>query len=355
MSAMAVNKVVYGTTVLVDLTEDTVTADKLLKGETAHDASGEPITGTMEAGIDTSDATATAGDIAKDKTAYVDGEKITGSLYVVPGAMTYSGLIPSLSVSGGQDEISFSKTFDDSRILKQGNTLSFNGYARNFGDATAEDVAEGKTFTSAAGLKVTGTAKSSTPALQSKSVTPSESVQTVTPDDGYDGLDSVEVGAIASDYVGSGVPRQGAQTITPGTSDQKIASGKYLTGDQTIKGDANLIAGNIKKGVSIFGVAGSFEGSGGGGSSDNNCEAYHITSASAVLSFKGTGTNKVWGYGYQSGGYTGTHYSFVGDGYYSGSWGTPSKTSKTFTLNANGTLNGLPSMSACDLLVTIGV
>ena len=48
MSAMAVNKVIYGTTVLVDLTEDTVTADKLLKGATAHDASGEPITGTLK-------------------------------------------------------------------------------------------------------------------------------------------------------------------------------------------------------------------------------------------------------------------------------------------------------------------
>ena len=357
MSVMAVNKVVYGTTVLVDLTEDTVTPDKLLKGETAHNAAGEPVTGTMEAGIDTSDATATAGDIAEGKTAYVDGEKITGSLYVVPGSMTYSGLIPSLSVSGGQDEISFSKTFDDSRILKQGNTLHFNGYAKNFGDATAEDVAEGKTFTSAAGLKVTGTAKSSTPALQSKSVTPSESGQTVTPDDGYDGLDSVEVGAIASDYVGSGVPRQGAQTITPGTSDQKIASGKYLNGDQTIKGDANLVAGNIKSGVSIFGVAGSFEGSGGGGgSSDNNCEAYHITSASAKLNFKGTGTVKVWGYGTATSGYSTSVYAFVGDGYYkSAAWGSPTKTSASFSVNADGTLNGLPSMSACNLLVTIGV
>ena len=43
---MAVNKVVYGTTVLVDLTKDTVTADKLLKGATAHNAAGELITGT---------------------------------------------------------------------------------------------------------------------------------------------------------------------------------------------------------------------------------------------------------------------------------------------------------------------
>lgn len=45
---MAVNKVVYGTTVLVDLTEDTVTADKLAKGITAHDKVGNLITGTME-------------------------------------------------------------------------------------------------------------------------------------------------------------------------------------------------------------------------------------------------------------------------------------------------------------------
>lgn len=50
---------------------------------------------------------------------------------------------------------------------------------------------------------------------------------------------------------------QAAQTIIPGTSNKTIASGKYLTGTQTIKGDSNLKAENIKKGVSIFGVAGS--------------------------------------------------------------------------------------------------
>lgn len=47
MIDMAVNKVVYGHTVLVDLTEDTVSADKLLNGDTAHDASGDLIIGTM--------------------------------------------------------------------------------------------------------------------------------------------------------------------------------------------------------------------------------------------------------------------------------------------------------------------
>ena len=44
---MAVNKVVFGHTVLVDLTEDTVTAGKLLNGVTAHDSTGAQVHGTM--------------------------------------------------------------------------------------------------------------------------------------------------------------------------------------------------------------------------------------------------------------------------------------------------------------------
>lgn len=53
---------------------------------------------------------------------------------------------------------------------------------------------------------------------------------------------------------------QAAQTITPTATDQTIASGKYLTGTQTIKGDSNLVAANIALGTTIFGVAGSFAG-----------------------------------------------------------------------------------------------
>lgn len=135
------------------------------------------------------------------------------------------------------------------------------------------------------------------PKLQAKSATPSESAQTVKPDSGYDGLSQVSVGAISKTYVGSGVTKQAAKTITPSTSsqtavasgvyttgtvtvaaipssyvkptatkaattytpstsNQTIAAGTYCSGAQTIKGDANLVAGNIKSGVSIFGVAG---------------------------------------------------------------------------------------------------
>ena len=49
---------------------------------------------------------------------------------------------------------------------------------------------------------------------------------------------------------------QAAQTIIPSTTAQTIASGQYLTGTQTIAGDANLIPSNIKRGVSIFNVTG---------------------------------------------------------------------------------------------------
>ena len=71
-------------------------------------------------------------------------------------------------------------------------------------------------------------------------------------------------------YVSSGakaatkqLSTKSATTYTPSTSNQTISSGYYLTGTQTIKGDSNLVASNIKSGVSIFGVSGSYSGSNG--------------------------------------------------------------------------------------------
>lgn len=92
--------------------------------------------------------------------------------------------------------------------------------------------------------------------MQEKAVTPSESQQVITPDDTYDGLSKVTVGAISKTHVGSGVTKKSAATYTPGTSNQTIGANQYLSGAQTIKGDSNLVAGNIRSGVSIFGVTG---------------------------------------------------------------------------------------------------
>ena len=103
-------------------------------------------------------------------------------------------------------------------------------------------------------------------------------------------------------------------------------------------------------------ITGTME-AGSGGSSDNNCEAYHIKSASEKLNFTTTGTVKVWGCGSKRSNYLTTLYAFVGDGYYvSSPYNTPSKTNATFSIASDGTLRGLPSeVSEIDLLVTIGV
>lgn len=149
---------------------------------------------------------------------------------------------------------------------------------------------------------------------QNKTVSPTTSQQSITYDSGYTGLGTVTVNAMPSGtttsptsisgssasvttgtntitlsktisvtpqvttagYVSAGtagnssvsltasVTTKAAATITPGTSNQTIESGTYLTGTQTISGDTNLVAGNIKSGVSIFGVSGTYTGSGGG-------------------------------------------------------------------------------------------
>lgn len=130
------------------------------------------------------------------------------------------------------------------------------------------------------------------PTLQSKTIEPLTSEQEVTPDSGYAGLSQVTVNAMptatqatpsitvstageitatstqSAGYVEAGektatrqLTTQAAKTVTPTTSNQTaVASGRYTTGAVTVKGDANLVAENIKSGVSIFGVAGTLSG-----------------------------------------------------------------------------------------------
>lgn len=75
-----VNKVIYGGRVLIDLTGDTVDPSKLLKGSKAHDKSGAQIEGACTFDVDSTDATAVAAEILFGKTAYVSGNKLTGTM-----------------------------------------------------------------------------------------------------------------------------------------------------------------------------------------------------------------------------------------------------------------------------------
>ena len=71
-------------------------------------------------------------------------------------------------------------------------------------------------------------------------------------------LDGVTIHSGGVTVAGS-IPRKAAAAYTPGTSDQVLAAGQYLEGAQSIKGDVNLVAGNIRSGASIFGVTGAVE------------------------------------------------------------------------------------------------
>lgn len=80
MANSYVNKVVYGGQTLIDLTSDTVSADKILSGYTAHDKTGAIITGSNTYDSDTSADTAAVAEILATKTAHARGTLLTGTM-----------------------------------------------------------------------------------------------------------------------------------------------------------------------------------------------------------------------------------------------------------------------------------
>lgn len=171
------NKVIYNGTVLIDISGDTVTADKLAYGISAHDKSGAPITGTSTLDADTSDATAVASEILLNKTAYVNGNKVTGTM---PNNGSVTGSISTKAQQytvpqgyhDGSGKVSISST-EQAKIIatniRQGVTiLGVEGSMSGTEDVTAETV----------------------------NVTPRATSQTITPSTGYNYISQVNVAAI---------------------------------------------------------------------------------------------------------------------------------------------------------------
>ena len=189
---MAISKIIYGGDVLLDLTADTVTAEHLIKGYTAHGADGELITGTNDWDSNTQDATAADAEILLGKTAYVKGTKKTGTM---PNNGAVAGVIAlaagAYSVPQGYHDGSGKVSIDAAEQAK----------------LIPENIREGVSV-----LGVTGTmtgAESVT--SQAREVTPATAEQVILPEPGYNYLSQVTVKAIP--YVAS-ENSAGGKTVT---------------------------------------------------------------------------------------------------------------------------------------------
>lgn len=171
-----VNKIIYGTQTLIDLTADTVTPEKILKDYTAHDASGATITGTCEYDVNSTDANAVVGEVLKDRTFYARGTKLTGTM---PNRGAVTGKIT---------------TKDGIYSIEQ-------GYHDGSGTVAIDSTEQAKIIPAniKSGVEILGVAGSyggEEITAQTKTVTPTTSIQTVLPDSNYDYLSQVTVNAI---------------------------------------------------------------------------------------------------------------------------------------------------------------
>lgn len=186
------NKIIVNGQTKLDLSSDSVVANKVLSGYTFHDQDGVAQTGTCNYDAYTSDATATNANILATKTAYVNGSKVTG-------IMTNNGSVTG-TISTKAQQYTVPQGYHDG-----GGKVSIAAAEQN--KIINTNIKSGVTI-----LGVLGTYTGEGGTYQAKTVTPSHATQSITADAGYDALSAVTVNPITV-----------TETATPGTNGYTIS------------------------------------------------------------------------------------------------------------------------------------
>ena len=177
---MGISKVIYGNNTLIDLTMDSVVANALLNGYTAHDAAGNAVVGNCTFDADTSDANATASTILENSSAYVNGQKIDGQM---PNRGAVTGFISAVD-----EEYTINAGYHDGS-----GKVSIN--ATEQAKILPENIKEG--------VSILGVLGNCSPAsninAQPKTVDAYTTARQILPDAGYDYLSQVNINAIYYD------------------------------------------------------------------------------------------------------------------------------------------------------------
>lgn len=169
-----VNKVVYGSQTIIDISDTTATADKILQGYGAYGADGAWMDGTASAGA---------------------GSAIS---------------------------------IDDSTDSHGGTIRTITAVSLENDTVSPQTLLTGVTAHNSLGEPITGTyTPSGTNIEANKTVSPTESIQEITPSSGYDALAKVTVSAISSSYVGSGVTRRSSTDLTSSGATVTVPAGYY--------------------------------------------------------------------------------------------------------------------------------